>query len=121
MFIHFIFFNTYFIGLLDYYSYICTVFNLIQNNMINKFQSFTGVEVIASLSSDYLLLVYDYITTNRFPLYVHKHGVFYSYQSCFIRGRYYFAVYRSTDLDLKSLLLLSNRNNVNLYIEYIDE
>lgn len=87
--------------------------------MINKFQSFSGVEVIPSLACDYLMLAYDYYKTNRFPLYVHKHGIFYSYQSCFIRGGYYLAVYRSTDLDIKSLLELSNKNNVSIYIEYI--
>lgn len=87
--------------------------------MINKFQSFSGVEVISSLACDHLMLAYDYYITNRFPSYVHKHGVFYSYQTCFIRGGYYFAVYRVTDLGIKSLLELSNKNNTNLYIEYI--
>lgn len=93
-------------------------FNLIQFNMINKFQKFSGKRFIKSCNKTYLLLVYDLSTTNRLPSYVCVDGIFHQIISIFKDGDL-FVLYKPTSLGLKQLLDFYDDNCESLYIEYL--
>lgn len=89
--------------------------------MINKFQSFSGKKVITSLGDTCIMLVYDLLKTNCFPSYVHYDGDFFSFKCSFIKDNEFLVVYIVNDLDMKQILDYGSKNNIPLYIEYVNE